>query len=69
MNFEAQIEKYTKILLSNKLMILIPTLMLILFATIGARYLEQPSGYRGFVETGQPNYEAVSYTHLTLPTT
>ena len=59
MNFEAQIEKYTEILLSHKLMVLIPTLMLILFATIGARYLEQPSGYRGFVETGQPNYEEI----------
>ena len=34
-------------------------LMLILFATIGARYLEQPSGYRGFVETGQTNYEEI----------
>ncbi len=59
MNFEAQIEKYTEILLSHKLMVLIPTLMLILFATIGARYLEQPSGYRGFVETGQTNYEEI----------
>ena len=59
MNFEAQIEKYTEILLSHKAMVLIPTLVLILFATIGARNLEQPSGYRGFVETGQPNYEEI----------
>ena len=59
MNFEAQIEKYTEILISHKLKILIPTLLLILFATIGAKFLEQPSGYRGFVENGQPNYEEI----------
>ena len=59
MNFEAQIEKYTEILISHKLKILIPTLLLILFATIGAKFLEQPSGYRGFVENGQANYEEI----------
>ena len=59
MNFEAQIEKYTEILISHKLKILIPTLLLILFATIGAKFLEQPSGYSGFVDNGQPNYEEI----------
>ncbi len=59
MNFEAQIEKYTEILISHRLKILIPTLLLILFATIGAKFLEQPSGYRGFVENGQPNYKEI----------
>ena len=59
MNFEAQIEKYTELLISNKFKVLIATLLLILLATFGASFLEQPSGYRGFVENGQSNYEEI----------
>ena len=60
MNFEAIIEKYTVSILDHRIKTLIAILLLVLVATAGARFLEAPSGYRGFV--------AVSYTHLTLPT-
>ena len=59
MNFEAIIEKYTVIILDHRIKTLIAILLLVLVATAGARFLEAPSGYRGFVESGQPNYQDI----------
>ena len=59
MNFEAIIEKYTVSILDHKIKTLIAILLLVFVATIGARFLETPSGYRGFVESGQPNYQDI----------
>tara|TARA_Y100000741_G_scaffold144436_1_gene109033 strand:+ start:3777 stop:6068 length:2292 start_codon:yes stop_codon:yes gene_type:complete len=59
MNFELIIENYTKGIISNKFKTLFLTLVIILFATSGARFLETPSGYRAFVENDQPNYQDI----------
>ena len=59
MNFEAIIEKYTVSILDHRIKTLIAILLLVLVATAGARFLEAPSGYRGFVESGQPNYQDI----------
>ena len=59
MNFELIIENYTKGLISNKFKTLFLALVIILFATSGARFLETPSGYRAFVENDQPNYQDI----------
>ena len=59
MNFEAIIEKYTVSILDHKIKTLTAILLLVLVATAGARFLEAPSGYRGFVESGQPNYQDI----------
>ena len=59
MNFEAIIEKYTVSILDHRIKTLIAILLLVLVATAGARFLEAPSGYRGFVENGQPNYQDI----------
>lgn len=46
MNFEVIMKKYTFSILDHRIKTLIAILLLVLFATAGARFLEAPSGYR-----------------------
>ena len=50
MNFEGRIEQFGKILINHRIKVILSTLIVIFAITFGMRFLETPSGYRGFVE-------------------
>ena len=59
MNFEGRIEQFGKILINHRIKVILSTLIVIFAITFGMRFLETPSGYRGFVEEDFKYYQDV----------
>ena len=57
MNFEGRIEQFGKILINHRIKVILSTLIVIFAITFGMRFLETPSGYRGFVEEDFKYYQ------------
>ena len=57
MNIENLVDRYCRLIISHKIKTLVITLILILLISSGIRFLETPSGYRGFVENDFPEYQ------------
>ena len=59
MNFEGRIEQFGKILINHRIKVILSTLIVIFAITFGMKFLETPSGYRGFVEEDFKYYQDV----------
>jgi len=59
MNIENLVDRYCRLIISHKIKTLVITLILILLISSGIRFLETPSGYRGFVENDFPEYQKI----------
>ena len=59
MNIENLVDRYCRLIISHKIKTLVITLILILLISSGTRFLETPSGYRGFVENDFPEYQKI----------
>ena len=60
MNIDSYIEKYTALLISHRFKSIFLLSILILFISSGMRFLETPSGYRGFVENEFTHYKNIT---------
>jgi len=59
MNLEDRIENFGKILINHRIKVIFSTLIIIFTITFGMKFLETPSGYRGFVEDDFKYYQDV----------
>ena len=60
MNIDSYIEKYIALLISHRFKSIFLLSILILFISSGMRFLETPSGYRGFVENEFTHYKNIT---------
>ena len=60
MIIDSYIEKYTALLISHRFKSIFLLSILILFISSGMRFLETPSGYRGFVENEFTHYKNIT---------
>ena len=60
MNIDSYIERYTTLLISHRFKSILLLSILILFISSGMRFLETPSGYRGFVENEFTHYKNIT---------
>jgi len=60
MNIDSYIEKYIALLISHRFKSIFLLSLLILFISSGMRFLETPSGYRGFVENEFTHYKNIT---------
>ena len=59
MNLEDRIEIFGKILVNHRIKVILGSLLIIFTISFGMKFLETPSGYRGFVEEDFKYYKDV----------
>ena len=59
MNFENRIENFAITILNHRIKVVFSAIILIILISSGIRFLETPSGYRGFVQDDFKYYQDI----------
>ena len=59
MNFENRVENFAITILNHRIKVVFSAIILILLISSGIRFLETPSGYRGFVQDDFKYYQDI----------